>query len=162
MLIGPAVRSGYDELGISSELQDPYLEKLLDMMIVQAHGHHKLDIPKKAPAKWRHDRQGQQSAPDFIKQHYGKWLRQDATGLSRRDIRRLDPDLYVSLTNWLTTHRVLPADCPLPTINEVVSRELSDLPRLSDDDKALSVSIWRRRGREARAARIEDENGPKR
>jgi hypothetical protein len=87
--------------------------------------------------------------PNFIKRVYGPWLREDATGLTRPDLKRLDreerPDgsyatpLYSALTNWLRNNE-LPTDCPLPTKTERISREVEQ--GLNPDSQ--SASEWRR------------------
>jgi hypothetical protein len=93
-------------------------------------------LPNKAPALWKRDKQPGDTPPSFIKQHYGAWLRADALGITRPDIKRLDPELYVALANWLRKNE-LPDDCPLPTRSEVtdaMGRVLSEARQTPDGD----------------------------
>lgn len=81
------------------------------------------DLPKEAPAIWRTAKRSGDNPPDFIKRHYEPWLRQDGTGLTRPDIKRLDPSLYTALANWLRKpENQLPDDCPVPTKSEALKR----------------------------------------
>ena len=83
-------------------------------------------LPNAAPAIWKNDKLAGDAPPDFIKRHYGPWLRADALGLSRRDIKRLDPTLYTALANWLKKNE-LPQDCPVPNRSAKVDAELEQL-----------------------------------
>ena len=80
-------------------------------------------LPKTAPVLWKTDKETGDTPPDFIKRHYGQWLRADATGLTRPDIKRLDPSLYMALANWLRKNE-LPEDCPVPIKSERLNAEL--------------------------------------
>jgi hypothetical protein len=94
--------------------------------VAQEHRPERIALPMEPPALWKRDKLRRDTAPEFIKRHYGQYLRADGTGLSRPDIKRLDPQLYTSMTYWL--HRngnKLPDDCPLPTKFEMVTLELS-------------------------------------
>lgn len=86
-------------------------------------------LPERAPALWRKPKETDpdfdpsddreckhpgDTPPDFIRRHYGPWL---GNGLTRADIRRLDPPLYMALANWLR-HNELPTDLDLPTLKE--------------------------------------------
>lgn len=80
-------------------------------------------LPDKAPALWKTDKESGDTPPDFIMRHYGLWLKADATGLTRPDIKRLDPSLYMALANWLRKNE-LPDDCPVPIKSERVNADL--------------------------------------
>jgi hypothetical protein len=71
-------------------------------------------LPTTAPALWASDKQRGDTPPEFIKRHYGPWL---GKGLTRPDVKRLDPQLYTALSNWLR-HNEIPADLDLPTLKE--------------------------------------------
>lgn len=102
-------------------------------------------LPKVAPAIWKTDKLPDDTPPDFIKRHYGEWLRADMTGLTRPDLRRLDPTIYMALTNFLRNNK-LPADCPLPNKSEVIEREMTR-PTPSPDELSLR-DFWRLRSRQ--------------
>lgn len=113
-------------------------------------------LPEKAPAFWAEAKQPGDTPPDFIKRHYGKWLRSDGLGLARADIGRLDLSLYTSLANFLRKN-TLPDDCPLPKKSEVVDKWVERVGAarsdMDSDDlrnvrhaKRLEAAIHRRRG----------------
>jgi hypothetical protein len=86
------------------------------------------EMPLIAPALWKTDKQHGDTPPDFIKRHYSPWLRNDATGLGRADLKRLDPSLYTALANWLRKpEHTLPEDCPLPTVQEKNDAQIASL-----------------------------------
>lgn len=79
---------------------------------------------------------------------YGPWLGQ---GLTRADIRKLDPKLSVAITNWLSRPgNEWPADVDLPTKAEQNERLLSAGP------EAIREHLGKFTGQEAlrEAARI--------
>lgn len=80
-------------------------------------------LPVTAPAIWKDGKLANDTPPDFIKRQYGPWLKADATGLTRPDIKRLDPSLYMALANWLRKNE-LPDDCPVPIKSERVNADL--------------------------------------
>lgn len=94
-------------------------------------------LPEQAPAIWKLDKKADDSPPAFIKRHYGPWLREDGTGLTRPAIKRLDRSLYTAITNWLQKDgNSFPPDCPLPTKSEVIDRELE-----RSQGKATNLSV---------------------
>lgn len=103
-------------------------------------------LPKVAPAIWKDEKKKKDTPVDFVKRHYGPWLRADATGLTRPDIRRLDYSLYMALSNWLRNNE-LPEDCPLPVKSEAVAREEQEFEALGIDESAVVRTAWRRRDR---------------
>lgn len=106
------------------------------------------DIPETAPAIWSVDKLPGDKPPDFIKRHYGPWLRSDAMGLARSDLRKLDKSLYTALAQWL--HRsgeTLPKDCPLPHKSDAVTAELQ---HVSENPRAESAYDYHRKTRRAR------------
>lgn len=84
---------------------------------------HQIELPSSAPAIWKDSKLAGDTPSDFIKRHYGPWLKSDATGLTRPDIKRFDPSLYMALANWLRKNE-LPDDCPVPIKSERVNAEL--------------------------------------
>jgi hypothetical protein len=105
-------------------------------------------IPEAPPALWAQDKQPGDTPPTFIKRHYGEYLRSDATGLTRPDIKRLDPQLYTALANWLRKNE-LPEECPLPTKSEALSHaDVTPRPPAADDN---TRAYWRAASRESYA-----------
>lgn len=93
-------------------------------------------VPDAPPALWKNGKLAGDTPPDFIKRHYGPWLNADATGLTRPDIKRLDPSLYMALANWLRKNE-LPDDCPVPIKSQRLDSELA---RVADGGLASVVS----------------------
>jgi hypothetical protein len=59
-------------------------------------------LPSKAPELWsERDLNMRENAPKFTTRVYAQWI---GKGLARRDIARLDPDLYKALSVWLARH----------------------------------------------------------
>lgn len=83
-------------------------------------------LPEKAPALWSEDKQPGDTPPDFIKRHYGPWVKADLSGITRPDIKRLDSSLYMALANWLRKHE-LPSDLSLPTLKEANDAAISNM-----------------------------------
>lgn len=76
----------------------------------------KRPIPETAPARWADDKHPDDTPITFIQRHYGEWLNE---GLTRPDIKRLDPRLYTALSNWLRNPaNELPDDFGLKTLKE--------------------------------------------
>lgn len=73
-----------------------------------------LFLPEKAPVLWNRDTPVR-DVPDFIKEHYQPWLRDDGSGIVRTDLKQLDPDLYEALNGYLKNYK-LPDDCPVPPL----------------------------------------------
>lgn len=100
-------------------------------------------LPEKAPALWKDDKQHGDTPVTFIKRHYEPWL---GKGLSRPDIKRLDPSLYTSIANWLKRN-TFPDDFALPTKSEAINANLSDTPETTPEQVK---EWWRRQGAKAR------------
>ncbi|WP_139797402.1 hypothetical protein [Novosphingobium sp. B1] len=84
-----------------------------------------VSLPDQAPEIYQGLR-GPETPPEFVKRVYGPWLGQ---GLTRADIRKLDPKLSVAITNWLSrSGNEWPADVDLPTKAEQNERLLSAGP----------------------------------
>jgi hypothetical protein len=84
-----------------------------------------VEVPTEAPETYQGLR-GPETPPQFVKRVYGPWLGQ---GLTRADIRKLDPKLSVAITNWLSRPgNEWPADVDLPTKAEQNERLLSAGP----------------------------------
>jgi hypothetical protein len=112
-------------------------------------------LPDVAPATWKTDKRAGDTPPDFIKRHYGPWLRADGTGLTRPDVKRLDRSLYTAITNWLQKDgNALPANCPVPTKSEAIDLELA---RHSDKLSDLSARTWFTKKSRDRAAKQREE-----
>lgn len=78
-----------------------------------------LALPTEAPETYQGLR-GPETPPEFVKRVYGPWLGQ---GLTRADIRKLDPKLSVAITNWLSRPgNEWPVDVDLPTKSEQTTR----------------------------------------
>ena len=59
-------------------------------------------LPAEAPELWaRRDLNRRETAPQFIRRVYGDWLEH---GLARKDLARLDEELYRALSVWLSRH----------------------------------------------------------
>lgn len=106
-------------------------------------------LPASPPATWREDKQPGDTPPDFIKRHYGQWLRHDGLGLSRPDLKHLDQPLYMALNNWLRPKangksNTLPEDCPLPTVSERVTKELEVHAEAMPNFHRLTIARQRR------------------
>lgn len=136
-LVSDEISKTIDRLISLSEIPDSLREKLhsvidilredaksgrtdrIDAILEETSLHASPEMPLIAPALWKTDKQHGDIPPDFIKRHYSPWLRNDATGLGRADLKRLDPSLYTALANWLRKpEHTLPEDCPLPTVQQ--------------------------------------------
>ena len=87
-------------------------------------------LPEQAPELWsQRDLNLRENAPQFIRRVYAKWLGQ---GLARKDLARLDPDLYKALSVWLSRHpeddlaQVLPPQSDI--IDDIISRLAAEYP----------------------------------
>lgn len=109
-------------------------------------------LPNKAPAIWTEAKLSGDTPPAFIQRHYGPWL---GKGLTRPDIKRLDGQLYVALSNWLRKNE-MPHDLDLPTLKEMNDRLVSDVragkrPVVGEmtarEHSRLVGAIHRRKGR---------------
>lgn len=76
-------------------------------------------LPEKAPALWAQAKEPGDTPPTFIQRHYAPWL---GKGLSRADVRHLDPQLYMALANWRRKND-LPEGFALPTKSEKLAAE---------------------------------------
>lgn len=107
-------------------------------------------IPAKAPAVWKQSKQKGDTPPKFIIRHYRPWLRGDGTGLTRPDIKRLDPSLYTALANWLRkSENKLPDDCPVPTKTEALEQAPTQDEGFEPSEEMRSW--WRAEGARQRA-----------
>jgi hypothetical protein len=87
--------------------------------------------PADAPEKWSERRRlfSRDNPPDFIRRVYGQWL---GRGLARKDIARLDPELYRALAVWLNRHpddeigRLLPTQSE--QLDELIERLSAEYP----------------------------------
>ncbi|WP_426030922.1 hypothetical protein [Caulobacter sp. DWP3-1-3b2] len=109
--------ASYPGLPISAYVRKLFPEHEIyaeDNLRVEGHPEGVEALPSNAPALWISEKKPGDSPPAFIKRHYAPWL---GKGLARPDIKRLDPQLYVALNNWLRNNE-MPADLDLPTLKE--------------------------------------------
>ena len=122
----------FNELEYPGHLRGAAIDDVLDVLLrpyeSRAAPLSSPSIPTLAPAIWRDDKQAGDTPVDFIRRHYAEFLRSDATGLSRPDLKRLDPSLYMALANWLRSNQ-LPDDCPIPTKSAAIDATLSAAPQ---------------------------------
>ena len=84
-----------------------------------------LQLPDKAPKLYA-DRPKGQNIIDFLRDPDG-WGPYVAAGLlSRPDLRRLDPQAYKAVENWLL-YKILPPDIHLPKKKDIVDLDLSKI-----------------------------------
>ncbi|WP_033927323.1 hypothetical protein [Sphingomonas sp. 35-24ZXX] len=155
-----AVCKALTEIGLSADLQQTALqsirqslaEKGVDLVATQrlpqaGVASPTTQLPTEAPETYQGLR-GPETPPEFVKRVYGPWLGQ---GLTRADIRKLDPKLSVAITNWLSRPgNAWPEDVDLPTKAEQNERLLSAGP------EAIREHLGKFTGQEAlrEAARI--------
>jgi len=85
-------------------------------------------LPKVAPETWTdRDLNKRETPPDFIRRVYAPWV---GKGLSRKDLKQLDPSLYRALSVWLTRHPEDQMAKSLPTQSDILN-DLID--RLTDE-----------------------------
>ena len=87
-------------------------------------------VPDEAPELWaRRDLNRRETAPQFIKRVYGEWI---GHGLARKDLARLDEELYRALSVWLNRHpedemaRLLPSQSE--QLDELIERLSAEYP----------------------------------
>jgi hypothetical protein len=81
--------------------------------------------PLSAPVLWKaRDLNLRENAPQFIRRVYANWL---GRGLERKDIARLDPDLYKALSVWLSRHPEDPIVADLPPLREKLDELIDEL-----------------------------------
>ena len=94
-------------LGERSGLEAPELARLLRKVSDQlapatAPARAAPPLPEQPPETWAaRDLNRRETPPQFITRAYAQWL---GRGLSRKDLKNLDPDLYRALSVWLTRH----------------------------------------------------------
>lgn len=83
-----------------------------------------LGSPSKAPRLWSERKTEETTNPvEFIRKHYKRWV---GFGLTRKDLRDLDPQLYHALSVWEHRH---PEDrmIDLPTLSQVIDEKIATL-----------------------------------
>ncbi len=163
-LIGSSLGKAFDAAEYPADQREAMTERIIDALLshdkavdvatpemrstgAMSHAASLRDsLPKVAPAIWKTDKQPDDTPVTFIKRHYGAFLRADATGLTRPDLRRLDYSLYMGLSNWLRNNE-LPEDCPLPVKSEALAREEQEFEALGVDEGSVVRTVWRRRAR---------------
>lgn len=106
------------------ELRRTLAEQLVELAEMTAKSHEPL--PVKAPELWS-DREGRKENPiAFIRRVYFPWL---FRGLTRGDLRQLDPPLYQALAVWMHRH----PDEAVPEFSSPIGGVLENaaFPRLS-------------------------------
>lgn len=82
-------------------------------------------LPTVAPEMWAsRDLNLRENAPTFTRRVYGKWLEH---GIARKDIARLDSDLYKALSVWLARHPDDEIAKQLPSQSEEIDRAIKHL-----------------------------------
>jgi hypothetical protein len=108
-----------------------------------------MGTPVRAPRLWS-DREADDSTspPAFIRRHYSRWL---GFGLTRKDLRNLDPPLYNALSVWEHRH---PDErlTELQTASEVIDEKIAALSaEFSEDElRKLGTTLQSRLRRSAR------------
>jgi len=75
-------------------------------------------LPDKAPALWKRDRNEDDTPVSFTMRHYGKYMDAEV-GITQGNIRKLDPALYIALSNYRRHHAAeFPDEFVLPTARE--------------------------------------------
>lgn len=82
--------------------------------------------PSSPPEQWGHREPGRENPVQFIRRVYAAWL---GRGLSRRQLRNLDPALYRAFSVWVHRH---PDDA------------IPELPSMSDETDLLIETLSRR------------------
>ncbi|OYQ37567.1 hypothetical protein CHU95_01025 [Niveispirillum lacus] len=100
-------------------------------------------LPDHAPMLYMDRVNRDQSIVEFMRDAWMPWIRSGL--LTRPDLRRLDPQAYMAMANWLRRND-WPADLPIPTKSETVTAELSDPARLREARRLLRAHRGRRKG----------------
>lgn len=87
-------------------------------------------LPAVAPELWSaRDLNRRETPTDFTFRVYDRWI---GHGLTRKDLKELDPDLYRALSVWLTRHPEDPVAQKIPKqsdlIDKMIDRLLVDYP----------------------------------
>jgi hypothetical protein len=88
--------------------------------------------PTKPPRLWSERDVDEPTNPvEFIRKHYKRWV---GFGLTRKDLRDLDPQLYHALSVWEHRH---PDDrmVELPTLSEVIDQKVAALRAEFSEDE---------------------------
>lgn len=93
-------------------------------------------LPEKAPALWAEAKERGDTPPAFIRRHYAPWL---GKGLTRANLRHLDPQLEMALRNWLRKNE-LPEGLNLPTKSEQLA---ADARQLASPDSPEATAVRR-------------------
>ncbi|MEQ1671524.1 MAG: hypothetical protein ABL893_11750 [Hyphomicrobium sp.] len=87
-------------------------------------------LPSQAPELWtKRDLNLRENAPQFVRRVYAAWL---GRGLARKDLAKLDDDLYKALAVWLSRHpddeigRMLPPQSEM--IDGIIERLSAEFP----------------------------------
>lgn len=91
-----------------------------------------MGTPTEAPRLWSDRDAGDTTNPaEFIRKHYKRWI---GFGLTRKDLRDLDPQLYHALSVWEHRH---PEDRinELPTVSEVIDEKILALSTEFSEDE---------------------------
>lgn len=95
------------------------------------------NVPSKAPALWaQRDPDARQNPVQFFNAVYSEWAGQ---GLTRKDLRQLDADLYRAITVWEARH---PEDkiVGLPRRTEIVDQQVEQLTLLFAEDELRKLA----------------------
>jgi hypothetical protein len=84
-----------------------------------------VEPPETAPELWKsRDLNLRENASQFVRRVYAAWL---GRGLERKDLARLDPDLYKALSVWLSRHPEDPIVADLPPQREKLDELIDEL-----------------------------------
>lgn len=98
-------------------------------------------LPDHAPMLYMDRTSRGQTIVEFMRAVWLPWIQSGL--LTRPDLRRLDPQAYMAMANWLRRQE-WPADLPIPTKSQTVTAELSDPARLRDARRLLRAHRVRR------------------
>lgn len=86
-----------------------------------------LELPVRAPLLYADRPDRAQDIAGFLRAVWMPWIK--AGCLTRPALRRLDPQAYMAVANWMR-HREWPSDLPIPSKSDMVTADLSDPERL--------------------------------
>jgi hypothetical protein len=119
-----------ETLGIIKRIEETYRERLAGLEASPIKSTPQpTTLPTRAPALWlKRDRNEPENPAQFTRRVYGTWL---GKGLTRRDLRVLDPELYRALSVWMHRHpedaiaELPPLTAEMDKIIDRLSAELS-------------------------------------
>lgn len=113
-----------------------------------------LALPSAAPEAWaKRDLNLRETPPRFIARVYAPWV---GRGLTRKDLKTLDPELYRALSVWLTRHPEEDIAAALPRKSDKLDELIDKLAaeHSLEDLRKLGYAIDARLKREAKRLKI--------